>query len=108
MYCPYCGNEMELSQGYWYCRSGDMAFSRKMTEDLLAAIETTPFGPVTANQNSNEPLGMSVYCPRCTHQMTGSGDNTIGQVCPACGLSLRGRIIYHLVELHPHKRNSTK
>jgi len=42
------------------------------------------------------------YCPDCGQGMFISEPNMLHQVCLSCGLKIPGRIIYRIVELHPH------
>ena len=99
MYCPYCGQSMNLTEGGWYCASGDMYFSSLLAKTLLSIINDTPVNPkAVIPWEGTKPSAF--HCPRCQQQMV-SDERGIKQHCPHCGLDLPAALVFQLVELHP-------
>jgi uncharacterized Zn finger protein (UPF0148 family) len=97
LYCPRCGTVMGLMEGQVACLRGDMALSGVMTSELQAIAESSPSRPEPANF----VWGGSWYCPADGERMVEES----GLVrCPACERYLPGRVLYALIELHPHKK----
>src|SRR5579859_3853717 len=100
MYCPYCGNAMHSTLEGWYCSTGNMYVSPKLAEILLSLLEDTFIAPQTAVP-WQDAKHSSFRCPRCRQQMV-SDTRGLKQRCMACGLDLPPRVVYQLVEFHPH------
>ena len=44
------------------------------------------------------------HCPRCNELLFVKGIKKPEMICGNCGVKLSSHIIYHLVEVHPHKK----
>ena len=111
MFCPKCGNHLIWHNGELFCDKGGTGLSPMVTRWLHQAIVTTPHLPVVAT-NLKEITHDAWYCPRCASPMSSRerepdaiGAETLERICGHCGFIIPGRIIYQLVELHPHKSN---
>ncbi len=103
MYCPKCGQELTRRGKELYCVAGAMGLSQRMEEELTAAVQQSPAEPV--NPNPGTTPGSAWFCPRCRAALVRSGEDRydLRMHCPRCGLALAGRVVYDLVELHPHE-----
>jgi predicted RNA-binding Zn-ribbon protein involved in translation (DUF1610 family) len=101
-FCPKCGVEMKarfdgarLVEAR--CESGNMDFSRAVAGEL-----SREFFEDSSGRGVTKPLYAPSlwYCPRDGAQMWQSDRRAY--TCPTCGRDLNGKIVRHLVELHPH------
>lgn len=101
-FCPKCGIEMKsrfdgdrLVEAR--CERGDMDFSRAVAAEL-----SREFFEDSSGRDVTKPLYAPSlwYCPRDGAQMWQSDRRTY--TCTTCGRDLEGRILWSLVELHPH------
>jgi uncharacterized Zn finger protein (UPF0148 family) len=95
--CPLCGDLMEVVAGEVTCRRGDMGLSQVMRSELEEIVRSPPSRPEAASIH----WGGKWHCPLDGERMVEDG----GRVqCPACERYLPGRVLYQLIELHPHKK----
>jgi DNA-directed RNA polymerase subunit M/transcription elongation factor TFIIS len=106
MFCPKCGNRLllkhsERGREELYCAAGEMGLSPVMQQKFEER-----YGPNSLPQSSHPPFhqqfhgGLQWFCP-------GDGEPLNAQLeCPRCEKHLRD-LVYQLVELHPHKKDST-
>lgn len=100
MYCPYCGQELMITAGQRYCVAGDMYLSQNLAAAIDVLIRQSP--PPVHHETDTTAGASRWFCPRCQQRMSSVARDTLAQKCYACGLVLTGRIIYTLVEIHPH------
>jgi predicted RNA-binding Zn-ribbon protein involved in translation (DUF1610 family) len=99
MYCPKCGEAMVWREGELWCVPGEMPLSKSVQTTLAEMIESAP--PSTAATTSVK-LGEEWFCPADGARMVDAEGGIT--TCPSCGRVLGLRLIYELVELHPHRR----
>ena len=93
MFCPKCGDEMDVNDGEVACVSGDMGLSRGMHDGLSEVfIARTRRGRPHAFN-----WGGRWFCPGCGVLMKTDREHVR---CETCGEYL-DEFIYQLVELHP-------
>ena len=91
---------MVEQDGTWYCPSGDMPLSGTMRETLTELLHQTPYREHEADSTS---LQGHWFCPRCSSPMVQRQPDRLDVSCPRCSIILSGKVIYQLVELHPHR-----
>ncbi|MFI5298264.1 MAG: hypothetical protein ACHREM_09220 [Polyangiales bacterium] len=95
MFCPKCGQPMEMVDGTYKCISGDMPLS-KVLHDRLSEV-------FVARSRSARALTINFggrwFCPGCGSPA--STDATHVR-CEKCGEYL-DEFLYQLIELHPHR-----
>ena len=97
MYCPRCGNLLEIVNGELTCIRGNMGLSKNMEAKLTECYVTKNRIPIEAK--STIRWGGNWYCPGCGIKAI---ENTDGQVkCPTCSLCMN-EFLYALIERHPH------
>lgn len=96
IYCPQCGNPMELRDTELWCSSGQMGLSRaveQMIKDSFFSDE-----PVIADDNP-AATPSDFHCPRCGQELIKA---KLGLYCYGCRRIMPFRLQYELIELHPH------
>jgi uncharacterized Zn finger protein (UPF0148 family) len=99
MYCPKCSELLQNIDGELTCVSGDMALSKRMENDLYECFVSCSREP--REREFEFVWGGTWFCPGCGDQMIEGAKGAVR--CPSCQRNL-AEFIYHLVELHPHKR----
>jgi ribosomal protein S27AE len=100
MFCPRCGEGMDLVNGTFTCVRGDMELSRRM-HDALSEV----FVARTRSARSR-PLnwGEGWFCPGCGVAATTDPEHVR---CGTCGEYL-DEFLPQLIELHPHRARGGK
>jgi ribosomal protein S27AE len=95
MFCPKCGQAMDIVNGTFACVSGEMPLSRnlhaKLSEVFIA--RTRGARPITLN------WGGGWFCPGCGVAATADREHVR---CGKCGEYL-DEFLHALIELHPHR-----
>jgi predicted RNA-binding Zn-ribbon protein involved in translation (DUF1610 family) len=86
------------------CVAGGMPLSPRLEGKLTAKIESTPFESLAGEGliETSTPW----FCPRCGKRMLTHDPRSLERVCVNCSLILEQRLIYELVEIHPHKNSA--
>jgi hypothetical protein len=94
MFCPKCGQRMQLVDGTFKCVAGDMPLSQRLHDSLSEVFVTR------ARTGRLRALnwGGSWFCPGCGVPATTGSEHVR---CEKCGEYL-DEFLYGLVELHPH------
>lgn len=87
LYCPYCGDPLEIADEEVTCRRERMGLSRVVQDELTQIVESTI------------RWGGRWHCPADGEQMVELNGMVI---CPTCRRCLPGRTLYGLIEFHPH------
>jgi rubredoxin len=91
MYCPKCGNLMEMVNGELFCKRGNMGLAKITLNRLKERFpEIRPRKDFSPAPYDNQKW----YCPGCGVPLKDS-------ICPICGGTLKG-LFYALIERHPH------
>ena len=88
---------MDAVGGEVTCRRGDMWLSQVMRTELEAIVHE----PAGRQEATTHLWGGRWYCPADGEPMV-KEDGVVQ--CAACGRWLPGRVLYGLIELHPHTK----
>jgi hypothetical protein len=88
---------MEQRDGEVTCLAGDMGLSIVMLEELSEIVAADP----TLSEPSPLRWGGKWHCPADGSLMR-EQDGRVG--CAECGRYLPSRVLYQLIEFHPHGR----
>jgi hypothetical protein len=93
--CPRCGDALEAVADEVTCRQGKMGLSQVVWSELQAIAQSAPSTPDAAEIR----WGGRWHCPVDGTRMV-EADGRVG--CPVCQRHLPGRVLYALIEFHPH------
>jgi uncharacterized Zn finger protein (UPF0148 family) len=98
MFCPKCGAVFVEKEDTLVCPAGEMPLARV----LLVALKERFDGRGSPGEDSPLPtsVGGPWFCPGCGVQMVESDRHLR---CPDCGRGLSWKMVYWLVERHPHR-----
>jgi predicted RNA-binding Zn-ribbon protein involved in translation (DUF1610 family) len=96
LYCPRCGAQMEMDDGWLICRRGDMWASPRMREMIVEVAANSPEPRGQVSRASTR----TVYCPADGTELVLDSKHQ----CPQCGRSLARGMLYPLFETEIHKR----
>jgi uncharacterized protein YbaR (Trm112 family) len=97
LYCPRCGAQMDMDDGWLVCRRGDMWVSPRMRE-MIVEVAANP--PELRRRVSRASTG-TLCCPADGTELVSDSEH---QWCPLCGRSLLKEMVYPLFETEIHKR----
>jgi hypothetical protein len=98
MYCPRCAAAMEEHNGELKCTASGALVSRFGSEQLHAVVDRTA-DPAERQTNPGVSWGVRWFCPADAQPLR-EVDGILE--CDACGRTLAGFLIYHLIEMNPH------
>ena len=99
MYCPWCGDEIVMVGRELTCRRGNMGLSI-----FLGSALKERFSPVASLESATSMSTGGFFCPGCGIPMIRVlGEEPIPTyTCPQCAKSIDRKIVYNLIEFHPH------
>jgi hypothetical protein len=97
MFCPKCGDHLTDVDGEMTCIAGDMGLSKW----LFSALTDLCGDPPQVDRSTRVRWGGGWHCPLDGSLMSSS--DTELPTCPECQRVLPSRVVYQLIELHPHR-----
>jgi DNA-directed RNA polymerase subunit RPC12/RpoP len=99
LYCPHCGDKLEMPGEELFCEKGSCYFSRSLTKNFLEAADNCHDKSDKTNllqKNGN------FFCIHCGVKLS-KLDKTV-EKCELCGFEIDKPMYFQLAELNPHRR----
>jgi ribosomal protein L37AE/L43A len=102
IYCPICGELMDMRQGKLICTDTERELSKKTTEWILRSLKNVePKEPALVDKNTNQ----SYLCPNCREKLTEYTKFERYFKCNRCNLELKAMSHFNFEELEEsHKK----